>query len=215
VSRSLARAAAVVDRRVTGLSTQVLVELVVELGPRWQACRDARLADRPRKRAVGAGARHRLVFLHRLLATLVHLRHGFTRDVLACWVGGIPLDDHPRGWRATPTAGGERGCTVEDGVRLHTLADVTTHLGASGQVSPLNRLNAATHAREREGYDRSSGRPSLRSRRMRSSSSRSSAGRASDVMAANVTASCLATDASPEPDSPPGASSRRASTRAT
>ncbi len=70
--RSVARAAAVADRHVTGLSREVLAEL----RPRWQARQDARLADRPRKRAVGAGARHRLVFIDRLLATLVHLRHG-------------------------------------------------------------------------------------------------------------------------------------------
>jgi Helix-turn-helix of DDE superfamily endonuclease len=80
VSRSLARAAAVADRRVTGLSREVLAEL----GPRWQARQNARPADRPRQRAVGAGARHRLVFVDRLLATLVHLRHGVTHDVLAC-----------------------------------------------------------------------------------------------------------------------------------
>src|SRR3712207_6107528 len=87
VFRTLARATAVADRRVTGLSREVLAELVAELGPRWQARQDARLADRPRRRAVGAGARHRLVFLDRLLATLVHLRHGVTGDVLACWFG--------------------------------------------------------------------------------------------------------------------------------
>ncbi len=68
MSRTLARAAAVADRRVTGLSPQVLAELVVELGRRWQSRRDARLADRPRRRAVGAGARHRRVFIDRLLA---------------------------------------------------------------------------------------------------------------------------------------------------
>jgi hypothetical protein len=87
VSRTLAGAAAVADRRVTGLSREVLAELVAELGPRRQSRRDARLADRPRQRAVGAGARHRLVFPDRLLATLVHLRHGVTHDVLACWFG--------------------------------------------------------------------------------------------------------------------------------
>ncbi|WP_405706568.1 helix-turn-helix domain-containing protein [Streptomyces sp. NBC_00069] len=42
---------------------------------------------RPRKRAVGAGAKQRLVFIDWLLATLVHLRHGATHDVLACWFG--------------------------------------------------------------------------------------------------------------------------------
>ncbi|MGM9387154.1 helix-turn-helix domain-containing protein [Streptomyces antibioticus] len=36
---------------------------------------------------MGAGAKHRLVFVDRLLATLVHLRHGATHDVLACWFG--------------------------------------------------------------------------------------------------------------------------------
>jgi hypothetical protein len=68
VPRSQARAAAVADRRVTGLSREVLAELVAELGPRRQARQDARLADRPHRRAVGAGARHRPVLTDPLLA---------------------------------------------------------------------------------------------------------------------------------------------------
>ncbi|MFF8848192.1 transposase family protein, partial [Streptomyces sp. NPDC015127] len=32
-------------------------------------------------------ARYKLVFVDRLLAALVHLRHGVTHDVLACWFG--------------------------------------------------------------------------------------------------------------------------------
>ena len=84
MSSTLPRAAAVADRRVTGLSRELLAELVAELGPRWQARRDTWLADRPRRRAVGAGARYRLVFIDRLLATLVHVRHGVTHDVLSC-----------------------------------------------------------------------------------------------------------------------------------
>ena len=115
MSRTLARAAAVADRRVTGLSPQVLVEQVVELGPRWQARRDARLADRPRKRAVGAGARHRLVFLDRLLATLVHLCHGVTHDVLACWFG-VSRSTITRAVGEVGPLLAERGCTVEGGV---------------------------------------------------------------------------------------------------
>ncbi|MER6958103.1 transposase family protein [Streptomyces sp. NPDC000618] len=43
------------------------------------------LTARSRRRAVGAGAKHKLVFVDRLLTTLFHLRHGPTRDVLACW----------------------------------------------------------------------------------------------------------------------------------
>ena len=137
VSRTLPRAAAVADRRVTGLSREVLAELVAELGPRWQARRDARLADRPRRRAVGAGARHRLVFVDRLLATLVHLRHGVTHDVLACWFG-VSRSTITRAIGEVRPLLAERGCTVEGGLRLRTLADVIAHLGASGQVGLLD-----------------------------------------------------------------------------
>ncbi|WP_285509853.1 transposase family protein, partial [Actinokineospora sp. NBRC 105648] len=72
---------------MTGLSAQVIADLVAEVGPVWQARQDARRVARPRVRAVGAGARYRLVFIDRLLATLVHLRHGVTHDVLAAWFG--------------------------------------------------------------------------------------------------------------------------------
>ncbi|MFD3655268.1 transposase family protein [Streptomyces sp. NPDC058620] len=51
----------------------------------WQAGRNAELLARPRRRAVGAGAKYRLLFVDRLLAALVHLRHGLTHDVPACW----------------------------------------------------------------------------------------------------------------------------------
>jgi hypothetical protein len=54
VSRSVARVAAVADRRVTDLSPQVSAELVAGPGPRWQARQDAHLADRPRLRATGS-----------------------------------------------------------------------------------------------------------------------------------------------------------------
>ena len=137
MSSALPRAAAVADRRVTGLSPQVLAELVAELGPRWQARQDARLADRPRRRAVGAGARYRLVFLNRLLATLVHLRHGVTHDVLACWFG-VSRSTITRAVGEVPPLLAERGCTVEGGLRLRTLADVVAHLGASGQPGLLD-----------------------------------------------------------------------------
>ncbi|MFE8018219.1 transposase family protein [Streptomyces antibioticus] len=56
--------------------------------PRYGRARhQARPTARPRKRARGAGAKHRLTFADRLLATLVHLRHGVTHDMLAGWFG--------------------------------------------------------------------------------------------------------------------------------
>ncbi|MGW8358529.1 transposase family protein [Streptomyces wedmorensis] len=86
---------------------------------------------------MGAGAQHRLVFVDRLLATLVHLRHGVTHDVLACW---FDLD------RSTVTRAigevrpllAERGCTISPGVRLWTLAEVIDHFGASGQTGIID-----------------------------------------------------------------------------
>ncbi|MFE1522271.1 transposase family protein [[Kitasatospora] papulosa] len=77
----------VINRRITGLTSDVIAELVAEEGPLWHERHQAKLASRPRKRAVGGGPKHRLVFIDRLLATLVHLRHAVTHEVLACWFG--------------------------------------------------------------------------------------------------------------------------------
>ncbi len=51
------RAAIISDRRITGLSADVIAKLVAELSPLWHERHQARLASRPRKRAVGAGAK--------------------------------------------------------------------------------------------------------------------------------------------------------------
>ncbi|MFF6787499.1 transposase family protein [Streptomyces filamentosus] len=82
---------------------------------------------------MGAGAKHRLVFVDRLLATLVHLRHGVTHDVLACWFGA-DRSTITRAIGEIRSLLAERGCTISPGVRLRTLAEVIGHLGASGQT---------------------------------------------------------------------------------
>ncbi|WP_256962195.1 transposase family protein [Streptomyces sp. NRRL B-24572] len=102
------------------------------LGPLWHERRQDRLASRPRKRAVGAGAKHRLVFVNRLLATLVHLRHGVTHDVPACWFG-VDRSTTTRAIGEVRPLLAERGCTISPDVRLRTLADVVDHLGATGK----------------------------------------------------------------------------------
>jgi hypothetical protein len=79
------RAVVLRSQQITGLISEVIAELVAEVGPLWHGWHHATLASRPRQRAVGAGAKHKLVFVDRLLATLVHLRHDVTHDVLACW----------------------------------------------------------------------------------------------------------------------------------
>ncbi|MEU6980741.1 transposase family protein [Streptomyces sp. NPDC046371] len=128
-----ARAAIISDRRITGLSAEVIAELVAEVGPLWHERHQARLESRPRKRAVGAGAKHQLVFIDRLLATLVHLRHGATHDVLACWFG-VDRSTITRAVGEVWPLLAERGCTIAAGVRLRTLAEVIEHLGSSGRT---------------------------------------------------------------------------------
>ncbi|WP_437113909.1 transposase family protein [Streptomyces violaceusniger] len=75
------------NRRITGLTAIVIAEFVAEVGPLWHLRHRARLGSRPRKRVVGAGAKHQLVFVDRFLAALVRLRNGTTHDVPACWFG--------------------------------------------------------------------------------------------------------------------------------
>ncbi|WP_206669278.1 transposase family protein [Streptomyces sp. IB2014 016-6] len=127
------RAVIISNRRITGLTAGVIAELVEEIGPLWQERHQARLAARPRKRAVGAGAKHRLVFVDRLLATLVHLRHGVTHDVLACWFG-VDRSTITRAVGEVRPLLAERGCTVSPDVRLRSLAEVIDHLGSSGTI---------------------------------------------------------------------------------
>ncbi len=99
----------------------MIAELVAEPGPLWHERHQVKLASRPRKRAMGAGAKHRLVFLDRPLATLVHLRHATTHHVLA---RGFSVD------RSTITRVvaevrpllAERACTVSPGMGLRTPA---------------------------------------------------------------------------------------------
>lgn len=81
------RAVITSNRRITDLTADVIAGIVAGIGPLWHGRHQARLVSRQRKRAIGAGAKHQLVFVDRLLATQVHLRHGATHDVLACLLG--------------------------------------------------------------------------------------------------------------------------------
>ncbi|MDG9687853.1 transposase [Streptomyces sp. DH18] len=103
----------------------------------WHERHQAKLTSRPRERAVGAGAKHRVVFVDRLLAMLVHLRHGVTHDVLACWFG-VDRSTITRAIGEIRPLLAERGCTISPGVRLRTLAEVIDHLGASGQTGIID-----------------------------------------------------------------------------
>ncbi len=86
---------------------------------------------------MGAGAKHRLVFVDRLLATLVHLRHATTHDVLACWFG-VDRSTITRAIAEVRPLLAERGCTISPGVRLRTLAEVIDHLGTDGKTGIID-----------------------------------------------------------------------------
>ncbi|MFK0288440.1 transposase family protein [Streptomyces sp. NPDC090499] len=70
----------------TGISRQHFGELIEELAPRWESAREATLAEQrggARRRACGAGRKPKLVFVDRLLVTLVCLRLGMPHQALA------------------------------------------------------------------------------------------------------------------------------------
>jgi hypothetical protein len=62
-----APAAIIGSRQITGPAPEVIAEPVAETGPLWHE-RHAVLTSRPRRRAVGAGAKGKPVFVDRLLA---------------------------------------------------------------------------------------------------------------------------------------------------
>ncbi|MCE3030826.1 transposase [Streptomyces sp. CMSTAAHL-2] len=120
----------------TGLSRHHLACLDDELAAPWQAgVEDRRHAARggARKRAEGADARHQLVFVDRLVATLIHLRHDLPHSVLGL-LFGVDRSTVTRAIAEVRTLLAERGCAVPDrlGLRLRTLTDVFAYARAEG-----------------------------------------------------------------------------------
>ncbi|MGA5417967.1 transposase family protein [Streptomyces pseudogriseolus] len=77
------------------------------------------------------------MFVDRLLATLVHLRHATTHDVLACWFG-VDRSTIIRAIAEVRPLLAERGCTISPAVRLQTLAEVIDHLGTDGKTGIID-----------------------------------------------------------------------------
>lgn len=125
----------------TGVSRGHLASLIEELGDLWQAVVEGRGHEArggARRCEAGAGARHRLVFVGRLVATLIHLRHDLPHAAL-----GLPFDiDRSTITRAIGEMRGllaERGCAVPDRgcgpwrMRSHTQAEgIELRLDATG-----------------------------------------------------------------------------------
>ncbi|MFE9139714.1 transposase family protein [Streptomyces sp. NPDC007355] len=120
----------------TGVSRHHLACLAEELAGPWQAGVEGRRHEArggARRRAAGAGARHQLVFVDRLVATLIHLRHDLPHSVLAL-LFGVDRSTITRAIGEIRVLLAERGCAVPDrpGLRLRTLADVFAYARAEG-----------------------------------------------------------------------------------
>lgn len=120
----------------TGVSTAHLSSLMAELASRWVSGvegRRYRARGGARKRAPGAGARHRLVFVDRLVATLIHLRHDLPHSVLAV-LYGVDRSTVTRAVGEVRCLLAERGFAVPDrpDLRLRTLEDVFAYAQAEG-----------------------------------------------------------------------------------
>lgn len=70
------RAALISDRRITGQSAEVIAEPVAEVGPSRHERHQAKVESRARQRAVGAGAKHQLVFVDRFPGLALAVRSG-------------------------------------------------------------------------------------------------------------------------------------------
>ncbi|UGT60371.1 transposase [Nocardia asteroides] len=120
---------------MTGLPVELIAGLAAEVEPVWRARQEARRAVRVR--APGAGTRYKLVFLDRLLVTLVHLRHGVTHDVLAAWFD-VDRSTVTRAIGEIRPILAERGCRAGNCTRLRTLDEVVEFLGAAADYAIMD-----------------------------------------------------------------------------
>ncbi|MGW2588627.1 transposase family protein [Streptomyces virginiae] len=135
VKRSWARAA-LSHHAFCGLGRAYLGDLIEELAGPWTAQCESALRERrggDRRRAAGAGPDRRLVFIDRVLVTLVHLRLQLPHAALA-ELYGVTRPTVTRAIHEIRPLLARRGFSVPQrpGVRLRTLADVFAYAQAEG-----------------------------------------------------------------------------------
>ena len=119
-----------------GISKEHLSALIAELSGPWAVARESMLAERRghgRLRAAGAGPDHQLVFVDRVLVTLVALRWALSHKVLAVLFDTSPSTIDRAVLEVRPLLAA-RGFAVPDrpGIRLKTLADVFAYAEVEG-----------------------------------------------------------------------------------
>src|SRR6476659_2365034 len=133
VKSSWARAACS-ESALCGISKEHLGALIAELAGPWAAARESELGERRghgRLRAAGAGPGHQLVFVDRVLVTLVALRWALSHRVLALLFGtsAYTIDRAVAEVRLL-LAGGVFAGPDRPGIRLRTLGDVFAYAEA-------------------------------------------------------------------------------------
>ncbi|MFI1226890.1 MULTISPECIES: transposase family protein [unclassified Streptomyces] len=121
---------------MSGVSRAHFGELLEELAHPWQAARESALHAKRgglRQRAVGAGRKPKLIFVDRLLITLVHLRHQLPHAVLAEFFD-VDRSTVAAAIRQVRPLLAARGFAVpgRPGLRLKTLEDVFAYAEAEG-----------------------------------------------------------------------------------
>lgn len=117
----------------TGITTQHLASLAAELAEPWQARQESALADRrghSRRRQAGAGRRYELVFVDRVVVTLVVLRLQIPHAALAV-LFGVDRSTVTRAVRQIRPLLARRGYATPAGPRLATIADVFAYAAAN------------------------------------------------------------------------------------
>lgn len=131
--------AALSHRICTGIPRRRLAKLIEELADPWQAQQESglrvRRGGRDRLRAQGAGPGRELVFVDRVVATLVILRFQLPHAALAVFYE-VDRSTITRAVHEVRSLLAKRGFAVPErpGVRLHTLADVFAYAAAEGVV---------------------------------------------------------------------------------
>lgn len=123
-------------RICTGISRKHLGMIIEELADPWMAQQDSRLRERrghERLRAEGAGPDHELVFVDRVIVTLVVLRFQLPHAALALFYE-VDRSTVTRAVHEIRPLLAARGCAVPGrlDLRIRTLADVFAYAASEG-----------------------------------------------------------------------------------
>ena len=139
--RSVAHMPANVLRELAGVSVSQFAELVIELGPLWEAQRLERLSAHARHRQMGGG-RKPFPFAGRLLLALVHLRWNLPFRMIGV-LFGVSKDTVQRSSFEIVPLLAAYGITAPDGNRVRTGCELAEQLSRLAQDQRVTLLDGS------------------------------------------------------------------------